>query len=111
MLRSLLLLVFIASLSACGGPKVGPMEDCSMQCEVHGDCTPRDGACIATKPSHCKESRVCAQNGRCTLRDKEHDCVVGSKADCKQSEECTERGLCSFQKGRCVEVFEDKTGL
>ncbi len=63
----------------------------------YGVCGPL--RCVVTS-ADCKQSRVCADDGRCTL--KKDRCVVGSNADCKLSRDCAEGGQCTFKDGRCI---------
>ena len=73
---------------ACVGEALQRCEKCEGLdlCKVNGQCTAKDGACVAASDEECKKSHACKGLGPCTAKN--GVCVVGSDADCKQSEAC-----------------------
>lgn len=55
-------------------------------------CRPSDPEPEST--ADCQASRVCEEQGRCTMDYATRKCVVGSNADCAQSKACQKDRLC-----------------
>jgi len=89
----------------------GSDSDCEkdpFQCGEWGNCTFKDGACVATAES-CKASKHCATTGTCSLGPS-GQCAVVSAADCKEL--CAAEGKCSPMQsggapnGQCVNTSD-----
>ena len=76
------------------GQEYGIEGDKFIPCAERGDCTVKDGRCIATKDSDCKQSDWCKTMGMCSLTER-NSCSVGSDADCRLSESCRSSGKCT----------------
>jgi hypothetical protein len=69
----------------------------SKECAKYGQCTAKDGKCIAASDADCKS--VCESKGRCTINPKTVACVAGSDAHCKGSKGCALDGKCTLSTG------------
>ena len=74
--RALLITVLISTMGFVGyASGVGPFSsdaECRKikACTLHGECSSRDGFCIATSEADCRASYFCGEKGRCTLKKK-----------------------------------------
>ena len=95
---------------ACVGDALSRCEKCSdlTQCTGGGQCTAKDGACVATSTADCKKSASCKENGPCTAKG--DVCVVGSDADCQQSVACAKEHFCVAKGNNCVVGEANKKG-
>ena len=96
---------------ACVGEGLMRCEKCEGQdqCKIDGQCTPKDGACVAANDQECAKSYGCKARGPCTAKDGK--CVVGSDADCKQSEACAKEKFCVAKGNNCVRSEADKKAM
>ena len=58
-----------------GNCVAGSDADCADLCEVSGECTARYGECVAISDVYCAKSMGCKKWGNCTAKDGE--CVIG----------------------------------
>jgi len=91
----------------CSGEALSRCQKCAdlEVCLVGGECTAKDGRCVATSDEECKQSSDCKEKGPCTAQN--GVCVVGSDADCKQSDACAKDKYCVAKGDNCV--VGDKT--
>ena len=75
----------------------------SQGCIESGECTPKDGKCIAGSVADCTAFLACKDYGKCQAKDGK--CIAGSDADCKASKACKLTGLlCNAKDGECAFV-------
>ena len=72
----------------------------SALCKTYGKCAVNDGECIAKEDAHCKASIGCLESGRCTAASGQ--CVAGSDADCANSKRCVKAGYCRAENSECA---------
>jgi hypothetical protein len=81
-------------------------------CLLDGQCTAKDGVCVASSDADCQGSKACAEFAACTATDGQ--CKLLSEADCKRSEVCTKREMCIFKETRgqplCVKAEQESPG-
>ena len=87
---------------ACLGDALRRCEKCDTAelCSSEGQCTAKEGLCVAASNDDCKKGYICTGKGGCTA--KEGLCVVGGDADCAQSEACKNDGYCKAKGNNCV---------
>jgi hypothetical protein len=78
-------------------------------CKLDGQCTARDGECVAGSDADCEQSYRCRRDGWCTARDGK--CVAGEDDDCRQSEVCEVFGFCEAVDGACTLPAPDRREL
>ena len=80
------------------GCVAGSDDDCKQAklCASAGKCTMKEGRCLATGED-CKT--LCAEQGRCTIEDDR--CVAANNKDCKNSLVCKSQGKCIAKQGLC----------
>jgi hypothetical protein len=81
-------------------------------CREEGECTLRDGDCVADSDQDCRQSEACFEEGRCTVVDEE--CVATRFQDCQASQLCRDEGRCylNAEDDRCDDGTErNSTGL
>ncbi len=89
---------------ACVGEALKRCEKCENTdlCKVDGQCTAKEGQCIAASDDDCRKGYVCGGRGGCVAKDGK--CTVGSDADCKASEACKNEGYCVMKGNNCVKA-------
>ena len=87
---------------ACVGEGLSRCEKCDglTSCNIDGQCSAKNGACMASSDEDCKKSVACREKGPCTAKN--GVCVVGGDADCKQSVACTKEKFCVAKGNNCV---------
>ena len=80
-------------------------------CKAYGQCTARDGRCVATSDADCAASSVCSGRGLCSAVD--DWCQARDAKDCAVLQGCRLEGACTLKKvaqggiGRySVDLFE-----
>jgi hypothetical protein len=76
-----------------------PDGRCQRLCRTAGQCTDREGRCVADSAADCKKSFACFALGRCSLKD--GACVPVSDEDCAGSQVCKGESKCFLVDGRC----------
>jgi hypothetical protein len=106
-------------------------------CALRGQCTARNGQCIAASIDGCRQSENCQKHGMCELRDERcvgkanedvcrrtdecasdgfcspdgNHCVAASDQDCQASRGCASDGRCSASGGRCIARSDGECGM
>jgi len=78
----------------------------SPECKSSGQCSRKAERCIASKSSDC--TKVCKENGHCTVDPKTEKCIAGSDKDCAQSDLCKKKRFCKVNKDKGVCQLDPK---
>jgi hypothetical protein len=99
----------------CGPTKQEHCEASTWTCQQDGQCTLRDGECVAVSDDECEASSLaCAIEGRCSARGGR---CVASGDDCAEALICKAHkactafgGECGFSREQKVEMFRRGSG-
>jgi hypothetical protein len=67
-------------------------------CKANGQCTARDGRCVATSDADCAASSGCSGKGMCSAIDDR--CQARDAKDCAVRPDCRLEGACTLKKVR-----------
>jgi hypothetical protein len=76
-----------------------PQPKCDLSCDMRGECTAKEGDCVAASNADCRKGRECPEHGACSARGGR--CVAASDDDCKGSSVCSRLKACKAREGRC----------
>lgn len=74
----------------------------STVCARQGRCTASGTTCVATTDDDCRNSRLCISVGECYHAPNTNRCHAKDDADCRKSTQCKENKRCIALGGECV---------
>ena len=93
-------IVLAGFLAAAGS---GCKKDCTKDeaCARAGDCTNKDGKCVASSDADCQKSATCGWSGMCSLVG--DVCAPTTAEHCRASKSCAQKATCGYnaEKHRC----------
>jgi hypothetical protein len=74
-------------------------------CVLRGQCTEKDGHCVAGSDEDCRKTADCAMYGRCSAVD--DFCAARTNEDCEGSYYCRAIATCTAQGGQCARASDE----